>query len=122
MIRSAASRTNAENDWKLPGQIHAHQSVLDIVGMVPGSIALVCTGYTKDPVTGLLLLNVCLGLMGLHFPSVRVNCLDIAVQYSGILKGICNAISGITTIFGLPLVGALTPNQVGLSLNLKEVL
>ena len=92
--------------------MRSHQSLLNIAGMVPGSIALVCMGYTNDPTAAVILLNICVGLIGLHIPSVCVNCLDIAPKYSGILKGISKAISASISICGLPIVGALTSNQV----------
>ena len=75
---------------------------------------MVATSYVGCNSTSLavVLFSLALGASNLNAATYRVNHLDIAPRFSGVLMGITNSAGTIPGIIGPFVVGLLTDNQV----------
>lgn len=56
------------------------------------------------------LFTIGMGFMGTFYSGLKVNNLDLAPNYAGVLMAITNGIGGITGIIAPYIVGVITPN------------
>lgn len=51
-----------------------------------------------------------MGFMGLFYSGIKVNTLDLAPRYAGVIMALTNGVGGISGIFAPYIVGVMTPN------------
>ena len=85
-----------------------------ISGYLIPACLMVATSYVGCNSTSLavVLFSLALGASNLNAATYRVNHLDIAPRFSGVLMGITNSAGTIPGIIGPFVVGLLTDNQV----------
>ena len=85
-----------------------------ITGYLIPACLMVATSYVGCNSTSLavVLFSLALGASNLNAATYRVNHLDIAPRFSGVLMGITNSAGTIPGIIGPFVVGLLTDNQV----------
>lgn len=77
--------------------------------MVPG-ILIVGASYAGDDLTMVLILfSLAMGFMGLWYPGMKVNPIDLSPNYAATIMAISNGIGALTGAVTPYVVGVLTP-------------
>lgn len=78
--------------------------------IMPGIFILGASYGECDRVVVVVMFAVGMGFMGTFYSGLKVNNLDLAPNYAGVIMAFTNGIGGLSGIFSPYLVGVLTPN------------
>lgn len=88
------------------------RKVFAVIALLGPAIFIVGASFAEcDKFMVVFMLVTGMAFMGSAFPSIMVNPLDLAPNYSGTLMAIGNGIAAIGGVFTPYIVGILTPNQ-----------
>lgn len=77
---------------------------------MPGIFILGASYGECDRVVVVVMFAVGMGFMGTFYSGLKVNNLDLAPNYAGVIMAFTNGIGGLSGIFSPYIVGVLTPN------------
>lgn len=78
--------------------------------IMPGIFILGASYGECDRVVVVVMFAVGMGFMGTFYSGLKVNNLDLAPNYAGVIMAFTNGIGGLSGIFSPYIVGVLTPN------------
>lgn len=58
----------------------------------------------------IVMFTLCMGFMGLYYPGLKVNPIDLAPNYSGTVMGVVNGLGSLSGIFAPFTRGWMTPD------------
>lgn len=79
---------------------------------MPGIFILGASYGECDRVVVVVMFAVGMGFMGTFYSGLKVNNLDLAPNYAGVIMAFTNGIGGLSGIFSPYIVGVLTPNVI----------
>ncbi|XP_012262476.2 putative inorganic phosphate cotransporter [Athalia rosae] len=81
-------------------------------GSMGPAVFIIAASYAGcDKTNVVILMTVGMGLMGTYYPGMRVNSLDLTINYSGTVMAVVSGIGAISGILTPYIVGILTPNE-----------
>ncbi|XP_049402816.1 probable anion transporter 5 [Solanum stenotomum] len=83
------------------------RKLLNTVGFIVASLALMALPYFRTPGGALFCSSVALGFLALGRAGFAVNHMDIAPRYAGIIMGVSNTAGTLAGIVGVDLTGRL---------------
>lgn len=88
------------------------RKVGSVIALTCSSIFILGASYAGcDRSVVISMFTIGLTLLGVSYPSVMINALDLSPNYAGVLMAFTNGLSAFTGIFSPYVIGILTPNQ-----------
>lgn len=82
----------------------------NIAAIGPGAFILGASYSECDRIMVVVMFTVGMGFMGMFYSGIKVNTLDLAPRYAGVIMALANGVGGISGIFSPYIVGVMTPN------------
>lgn len=81
-----------------------------VAAIGPGAFIMAASYAECDRMLVVVMFTVGMGFMGMFYSGIKVNTLDLAPNYSGVIMALTNGVGGVSGIFSPYLVGVMTPN------------
>lgn len=82
-----------------------------ISGTIGPGLGVMCASFVGcDKFAATLCFTIAMAVMGLSYPSIRINALDLSPNYSASIMALVNGLGSLSGMASPFVVGLLTPN------------